>query len=230
MKPARVYPKFRRRGFAQIIIVAVIALAIAGIVVVAYQYFKPINYPKVAAPNDWQETSSTTPQPADETENWKTYTSTKWGFKFKYPKDWTIAKERDNGVVIIENDNGYGAPEVEFYVFEDSATKTALRNKIKSYPVNKEVHVPLDNPEGATRSYDIYKRLEDKNVDNYTALRYTLDFGYRDLGVSDQYEVSILKGTKVIEVRMIFPRLVDNKSESKVEFVDQILSTFKFTN
>ena len=175
-------------------------------------------------------TPTTTPTPVDETANWKTFTSTKWGFKFKYPNDWTIAKEGDKGVVIIENDSGYGTPEVDFYVLEDSAAMTASRNKIKSYPVNKDVHVPLDNSEGAVRSYDIYKRLEDKNVDNYTALRYTIDLGYKDVGVSDVYEASILKGVKIITVRMIFNPLVNNKSESKVDFIDKILSTFKFTD
>lgn len=51
-----------------------------------------------ASPSSSPSVSTT----ADPTANWKTYTNTKYGFSFKYPKDWVIEEEpvKKQGILI----------------------------------------------------------------------------------------------------------------------------------
>jgi len=51
-------------------------------------------------PSDSTSVSVTT----DETANWKTYTSSIYGFRFKYPNDWTV-KKSDTGVDLTQDVN-----------------------------------------------------------------------------------------------------------------------------
>ncbi len=83
-----------KKGFAQIIIVAVIALVIGAVAVFGYQKYiqKPTLAPTQSPSNSDKITNQNSPSPAtsEETANWKTYASTKYGYLIKYPKDWNI--------------------------------------------------------------------------------------------------------------------------------------------
>lgn len=86
-----------RKGFAHIILIAVLAatLAIFGLV-----YFKSLQKTPYTNPNPAQ--TPTTTQSAvkkiDDTANWKTYTNDI--FSFKYPMDWST-KNKGSGVVLL---------------------------------------------------------------------------------------------------------------------------------
>lgn len=94
------------RGFVQIVIVAVIALALGAVGILGYQkYFK-----KSPASVQKTETTNNSSQTADETANWKMYTNVEEKIQFKYPPDWEIPPvgEEDPSLVslqgpIIEN-------------------------------------------------------------------------------------------------------------------------------
>lgn len=221
MSARRVYPESYRRGFTlPLVIGLVVALIILGMI--TFLQFKP----KPQIPNFKPQTQtqtatqSATPNP---TTNWNTFTSSKWGFNVKYPKDWKVAKDTNTGASLIKEADQYGEPEVDFDFVHITTTPTRYNNLL-TYPVGKAVEV---KPEGQiNKEMDMYTRLADTTVDGYKAVRTKIDFGYKDLGVNDAYEVFIVKGDKIIMVSIS----VGVKLDDKVALVDQILSTLKFLN
>lgn len=90
MKPAR--------GFAQIIIVAVIVLLIGAGAILVYEFFNVTKFtPAVPIPR--------LPASVDETSNWKTYKSQKGNFEVKYPNDWI--DEKKPGLGLADNNLDY---------------------------------------------------------------------------------------------------------------------------
>jgi hypothetical protein len=164
----------------------------------------------------------------DETADWKNHTSTKLGFLIKYPNDWTTATENENGLYLARAAD-YGEPAVNLNFKVDKVT-TDLYNKIKSYTVNKPVKVDTNmetDPGSGQYLQDTYTRLPDSTISGSMGVRYTLDYGYKDVGVGTLYGVFITKGNTTIQVSMTFgpePYTL----ESKVTFLDKILTTFKF--
>ena len=112
MKPAqarpefhrRVHPERSRRGFVQIVIIAVIALVIGAGAMYGYQKLttkpSPSPQPSVTSQSPIPDDLSSGALAKDETvytedtrsANWKTYTDTKIGFSIKYPGDFYSAQ------------------------------------------------------------------------------------------------------------------------------------------
>jgi len=165
-----------------------------------------------------------------DTSDWKVFTSTKWGFTVKYPKDWGSATETDTGARFLKNEQEYGGPIITFDWNED-ASRTLLYNRINSYKVNETINFETDfwiqesTTSAKTFIKDKYVRLNDGKVDGNKALRYTVDYGYKDVGYNDSYNVLIVKNNKIYKVGI---DTFDLKLQESIIELDQILSTFKF--
>lgn len=93
-----------RRGFEGIAtgILLVGLVAAATLILAGTLYLKQNKKPQSVV----QTTVQPSPLP-DETTNWKTYTNQKYNFEFKYPENYSIAKENSKQVVLgVNNNNG----------------------------------------------------------------------------------------------------------------------------
>lgn len=177
-------------------------------------------------------TSSTSPAPTvvDETANWKTYESSKYGYLFKYPSDWRIAQNTEDNLVIVnfpvsEERGSDGVDEVK------DKGKAAIRLGISGQPpdlgaktrdlsLDQYVNKMIKKNEAYSGKKDITK--EETTVGGKPAI---LVNGYGFAGpFFPGATVFIEKSTS--EVVFITPSL-DYPSYKKV--FNQILSTFKFT-
>ncbi len=85
------FMKMNRKGFANIILVVVTVVFLAG----AVGYFaltkksEPVAQPPAPTPTQ-TKAPSPTPTLTDETANWKTYTNGELEFTTKYPNNWTV--------------------------------------------------------------------------------------------------------------------------------------------
>lgn len=86
-----------QKGFAPILIILLIALAIGGYLF----YSDKIPLPQTTSP--LSPSASQEPNGSLETANWKTYTNTKYNFSFKYPSD--DSKEYGTFKLLGENNN-----------------------------------------------------------------------------------------------------------------------------
>ncbi len=96
----------------------------------------------------------------DSTADWKTYTSTKYGFSAKYPKDWTVVDSADNNVSfrsadtaakfkeIADSNIAVGGPTSDMVVAYYPTIKDADVNAVKS----AKTIADLANDKGAARS------------------------------------------------------------------------------
>lgn len=160
-----------------------------------------------------------------ETADWKTYTNTKKGFSFKYPPDWPVINEQENRVLLNNvSELGGDTPStrVSIYFDNDQSYKEDYE-RIKSYNFND----PKKVSSGFEDLMDTYIRLKDVEIDGFTTIRYKVDFGYKDLDVTDAYEVLINKNGVMFKIQILGGGFLVDSNE-KVEILDQILSTFKF--
>lgn len=78
-----------QKGFAPILIIIILAMvALGGYLVYQKQTKLPASSPQTA-----QSVSN-------ETENWKTYTNTKYSYEFKYPSAWSLGETTENSLKI----------------------------------------------------------------------------------------------------------------------------------
>lgn len=90
MKLARVYPESNRRGFAQIIIVAIILLLVG----VGFFIFWRVKIVPRHSLNDVVISPPSGQQLIEaETANWKTFTNTTIGYSVKYPPEWSALEK-----------------------------------------------------------------------------------------------------------------------------------------
>lgn len=109
----------KQKGLAPILIVLLIALGIGGYLIYQKQA-KPVAVPQqtsestpVPAPTfeSTNSVASSSPNGAGEFANWKTYTNTKYGFIVNYPSDWKVGEFT---VPVSLNKSGDSAPIVNF--------------------------------------------------------------------------------------------------------------------
>ncbi len=88
-----------RRGFAPIVIVAIIAAFLIGIgATVAYLKLQsqPTLVTKITYPSEKPQSATATPTP-NEFADWKTYENKKYGYSFKYPQQLTVRESEVEG-------------------------------------------------------------------------------------------------------------------------------------
>lgn len=85
----------KNKGFAPIIILVLIALAVAG-------YFGYKNYQEKNKPRLFNDVLPRPTATSDPTANWKTYSFSKIGFSFKLPSDWSLLSSREISTASVE--------------------------------------------------------------------------------------------------------------------------------
>ncbi len=157
---------------------------------------------------------SVTPKTSDETANWKMYINQKFGFSMKYPKDW-IVKENGNNSIWVSNTN-----EETLIIGVKNATDTVKITKSGTVDVKELVK---------RGDVEFLQQLVEKDA---------LVFKGNDMSVMYDQAKEIPRGNLVFTLSLdktiicaafigvSCPKILSSTSES---IVDQILSTFKFT-
>ncbi len=98
-----------------VLVVVLLAVVGAGSYFLGQQSGTQTAQPAASIPTP--TTPPTVPTP-DETANWKTYSSSKYGFSFKYPSNYTVEENKGNGVT---------PDEVTGYLLKDENGNTGLK-------------------------------------------------------------------------------------------------------
>lgn len=144
----------KQKGFAPIIILVLIALAVVG-------YFGYKNYwPKSQTP------VITSPLPtvtADPTVNWKAYTNNKYQFEFKYPSDWIDLASKPEDVTFFKS----GDNQIHFVVKKSMS----INQLIQELSVTNQEYIMFNDVKFTKISYytkpagDIIEYVVAKNND-----------------------------------------------------------------
>jgi len=161
--------------------------------------------------NVWVEPPLTeiTPEPTkitDPTTTWKTYTNTKYGFQFKYPFEYLLTEKINEIKLSAENKEITYEINSFYYIYEKIKKLTqdqAIRQSLSYIVSEKEYFFGHD------------KLLKGKDL----LIRH-----YLDSGSNYDEEIIYLKGNNFSLITRI------DKDKSPKELIDQILSTFEFTN
>jgi len=86
-------PPFRTFSKLKLFLIVLVLLIITGSGTYAFLNFQK---PKPQPTPKTQPTSTPSPTPTDETDSWKTYSNQKYGFKFKYPNNYSIKEEEES--------------------------------------------------------------------------------------------------------------------------------------
>ncbi len=214
MKPARVYTEFRS-GFAQIIIVAVIALVIGAVAVFGYQKYiqKPTLAPTQSPSNSDKITNQNSPSPdtSDETANWKTYNAKVAKVSFKLPLGWSVIEregavyngEKANRDVILKGENDFGITYTENFFGGFAGTKVIdnLTKEVEIDGIKVRKEYLKDFPAVEGQAIDLSGSPDEMHIEMHR-------------GNSANFFIASFKKETFAE-------------EDKI--LDQILSTFKFT-
>lgn len=212
----------RQKGIAPILIIILIAVAVGGYLIYQTQT-KPVVVPQVIQPSSAPVSTSSATSSA-ETANWKTYTNTKYGFSIQYPSDLIITSE------------GYSSPGIEWGISWSKKSKEGMAQhglgwvdytlgiQIQNNATNrKEQKIVSENFEESIM--DMVSANESKpekiQFDNRPAYKFYISF--RPNGGSRYYY--ILDGNRLIYLA----GTSDDLSRFSLSSIDQILSTFKFT-
>jgi hypothetical protein len=156
----------------------------------------------------------------DETAGWKTFTSTKFGFKVKYPSTWTSVSEIDTGAHLYSQEEISSGVFIEVVV--DNEANKLIFDRVKTYKVGEVTKVAANIP-GANLQ-DTYTRLNDTVIDNYPAVRYKLEPGFGDADNPKTYNVIINRGGKYY---LVINKLYEQSFDEGITILDKMLSTFK---
>jgi hypothetical protein len=195
-----------------------------GVGLLCYLLFQPksseptVTTPKKATSSAKKATPSAQ---KDETAGWKTFTSTKFGFKVKYPSEWKIAREIDKGANIFSQEELSGGLFIEVYISDDYNQKEY--QKVETISVGQSSKFDAGIP--GTNLQDTYTRLEDTTVDGYKAVRYKKEPGFGDADNPKTYNAIIGKSGKLYLLRN---KLYEQSFDEGIKLLDKILSTFKF--
>lgn len=219
MKPARVYPELYRSGFALIIVVATIALAIGAVAVFAYQKYTVSHQDQT---KDEIPLSSPSTNNIDPTANWKTYTNKKYQITFKYPSEFFIAE--DNSVNYVS-----------FFLSEDEKNKfvkDCFSGNNHTGCISDDLNIGFDifqKPKNKTLEEFIrsrphndpdFKSLSPTKIDNFPGMQ------MRNISGSEGNYNFYLDRNK--DIFYLYASSFKNPQKNLQTF-DQILSTFKFT-
>ncbi len=215
-----------QKGFAPILIVILIAIIVGGYLIYKYVGFcgsNCIDESKVF-PADSASLIKQTPQPIatpqvasvlDETANWKTYRDQQIRFELQYPSEMILPRSNCDTFVLPASDN----------------ERKQVENLKKS---GQEIALTITGLEFAVCEMSNPKELSLKEF----AEQHSPQFNFTEFNVSDQVGLKLeskAAGKNVGEIFVISPdnsiiriwyRYTLNKDE---EIVNQILSTFKFT-
>lgn len=194
-----------QKGQTQVLIIVVILAVFLGGYYLGQQRIKP-------TPTPPQPIITPSPSPSDETANWKTYTSTRYNFTFRYPIQAKI--EEPEGMVGL---SVWGPTQVKDTDFYDGISlrfsSGSLESKSLKFFVEEKVKQSKENAEIIVNPTEI-------KVGNLTGYTYRV----RGLGEHTYIYLTPRYNTYL----EIINSTVDPGNRGYQETVNQILSTFKF--
>lgn len=229
-------------GFAQIIIVIVLILLAGG----AIYYFGikkvqfPVNTVPTSTPAETTQPSQLSPGPKlnpDITINWKTYTNADYKFSFNYPTEYLFYNEKsenDGSLAITFRHKNFGRPLSNspdaFYENE------IIQISLKQSPLTPEDFV--SNKLGLPKLVYGKQRIGAFSKDPNSTLYYLVEIGKKSINGSEfiyfnyagaaagnwSYITKDLRSSTVATLNWNYPDYFDEV------YIDQILSTFKFSN
>ncbi len=193
----------KKSGFIQIIIIVVIILAIAGAAAAGYFYSQSSS--QKATQNTSQ--SQTLPTP-DSTANWKTYQGDE--FSFKYPMDWPNPQ-----ISTLNNELG-----IYFYLEKTEKMIATVATSNQNFEENK-FNLNINEPRLKVSSTIIERNLKGINIVEADVTNTVFDSQGNITEETKRYSVLIPLGKRTIII---------NTEPQLRSTIDQILSTFKFTD
>ncbi len=212
------------RGFVQIIVAVIFALAIGAVAMFGYQKYiqKPTPSPTQSPLNNnqTQTTNQTSPSPVttNETTNWKTYEDLQENFTLKYPADKTSPE-----VHIAGRDSIMGLFIPDRFLVTLSFLSNG--NTIGEFSVARTTRDDIGTAKNAEEFIKQYKPLvglgniEEVSVSGKKAYKLNSPKDLYIIAIDDNdHQIFIIGAASVVSDKNIIKQL------------DQILTTFKFTN
>ena len=205
-----------RRGFAPIIIIALIAAFVIGIgATVGYFKLKPkptVPTSQVQPSPTPADLSSETQVKDDETANWKTYKNAQYGFEVKYPPQWGV-EDRKTEFIISDGS-------LNFYIIPSNAGRGTYFTETRKSSIDVS-NVKGERTNFLTDNKEVFISMI--NFPNYNKNGWS--YGYLELSASGSPELEV----DTIVSEETGKQSVKGKVEN-FEVLDQILSTFQFIN
>ncbi|MDO8570435.1 MAG: PsbP-related protein [Candidatus Daviesbacteria bacterium] len=191
------------KGFAPILIIILIALAVGGYLLYQKQV-KPVATPQPVIQPTSVPTISPSATDSAETANWKTYTNSKYGFSFKYPQDYAIKEESERVFYIKNKENNVFA----LWIY-DNPNNLSLKD-YESKNTNEKTGF------GPFVYYPNAESVKFQNLDAY----YTNE------------EITCLSkcGSYIWITKDKIYKLTGSSKNKPDQILDEILSTFRFAN
>ncbi|OGE18747.1 hypothetical protein A3J19_03145 [Candidatus Daviesbacteria bacterium RIFCSPLOWO2_02_FULL_41_8] len=196
----------KQKGLAPILIVVLMAALAVGGYLIYSQLPKPIAPPRSITQPTLSPSSIPESSNSAETANWKTYTNTKYGFYFNYPQDFSIKKVAER-IFFIENKE---KKSFVLWIYENPNNLS-----LKDY---EGKHTSKETGFGPFVYYPDTELVKFQNFEAY----YTKE------------EINCLSkcGSYIWTTKDMIYKLTGTAENvpNQKQTLDQILSTFKFTN
>lgn len=156
-------------------------------------------------------TATATTSATNTTANWKTYTSDRFGFSFKYPNNYVLGDSPKVDDIVITADKG------GHWVYDVSIPDEANNQTIEQLADNMISHLTA----GVTN--DAGAKLESTKSNITVGGEPAIKYSIKNAGDYGNAGAVLIRGDNVIYIKGD-----DSSTESKVNF-DRLLSTFQFT-
>ena len=168
-----------------------------------------LNFPSLGLPPDAKNTMSNLSEVStdvfennSQTEDWKTYTNTEYGFYFKYPNDWIVRENIEGNIVFI-------SPETDRFNKQNKIDCKDENDATVCDPENIGVNIVLN------LNYVAFHPYSEKDA----VFNGTHFVEYREQGLYGEVHYRIMKEKIVIDFAFY-----------NNQFLEPILSSFKFTS
>ncbi|MDO8570375.1 MAG: hypothetical protein Q7R97_02220 [Candidatus Daviesbacteria bacterium] len=206
----------RQAGFAPILIVILIALAVGGYLIYQNQPKPVVISQPIVQPTSAPIISPIASASAAETANWKTYTSNKYGFSYKYPQDFKIVNELQVNQYRRYNEDSLALFSPDIKVDPDGKITEGIGLAIGVITSKSQTELDAEMKGNSESSFDIssFKLPTGSNINSYKT--------------GSSADINIFIGSPPQE--SIHLACEDPKGTGRcVGLLIQILSTFKFT-
>lgn len=164
--------------------------------------------------------------------DWKSFDSEVCALSFKYPKVWVEPKEVNveaNKSIALSNIDELGGETPQVRVNIECTDPNPLLeeyNKVLGLKINEPTEIKYHD-EFVGELKDTYIRLTDGQIQAHKSVRAKKEYGYKDLDVTDGYEVFVYRASKLLSFTILGGG-ADVSPDQKVSILDSIITTISF--